>query len=83
MKPRCHKRIQIEASVIFTIGSCVGEGRALDISVPGCLIESPISVKKGDYLQLKVFLPGLKSPFSVALAAVRWTNGSQFGVEFI
>jgi hypothetical protein len=83
MKPRCHKRIQIEATVTFTIGSRVGEGRALDISVPGCLIESPISVKEGDYLQLEVFLPRLTSPISVALAAVRWTNGSQFGVEFI
>jgi hypothetical protein len=83
MKPRCHKRIQIEASVTFTIGSRVGEGRAFDISVPGCLIESPVSVKEGDYLQLKLNWPGLKSPFSVALAAVRWTNGSRFGVEFI
>ena len=83
MKPRYNKRIQIESPVVFTIGSLVGEGRALDITVPGCLIESPVSVKKGDYLQLKLFLPGLKSPFSVALAAVRWTNGSQFGVEFI
>jgi len=83
MKPRYNKRIHIQSPVIFTIGSGIGEGRALDITVPGCLIESPISVKRGDYLQLKLFLLGLKSPIAVALAAVRWTDGSQFGVEFI
>ena len=83
MKPRYNKRIHIQSPVIFTIGSGIGEGRVLDITVPGCLIESPISVKRGDYLQLKLFLLGLKSPIAVALAAVRWTDGSQFGVEFI
>jgi hypothetical protein len=40
-------------------------------------------IKKGDYLQLKMLLPGCTSPCSVGLAAVRWTKGSQFGVEFI
>ena len=81
--PRYSKRIHINSSVIFTIGSCVGEGRALDITVPGCLIESSVSVEKGDYLQLKLFMPGLQSPVSVELAAVRWSNKFHFGVEFI
>lgn len=81
--PRYSKRIQINSSVIFTIGPCVGEGRALDISVPGCLIESSVSVKKGDYLQLKLCMPGLQSPLSIELAAVRWSNKPHFGVEFI
>jgi PilZ domain len=83
MKPRYSERIQATFPVIITVGSLVSEGRILDLTVPGCLIESPVSVTKGDYLQLKLSLPGLNSPFSVALAAVRWTNGSQFGVEFI
>jgi hypothetical protein len=83
MKPRYHRRMHMKIPVIFTIGSRVGEGRVLDLTVPGCLIESPMSVKQGDYLHLKLLLPGLTSPFVVALAAVRWTDGSQFGVEFI
>lgn len=83
MKPRYHKRIHIKTPVIFAIGSRAEEGHALDLTVPGCLIESPVSVKKGDYLQLKLYFPDLTSPFVVALAAVRWTDGSQFGVEFI
>ena len=83
MKPRYHKRIHIKTPVIFAIGCRAGEGHALDLTVPGCLIESPVSVNEGDYLQLNVFIPGLTSPFSVPRAAVRWTNGSRFGVEFI
>lgn len=30
-----------------------------------------------------MILPGLKVPFDVDLAAVRWAGGGQFGVEFI
>lgn len=55
----------------------------LDLTIPGCLIQSPIALKKGEYLQLKMFLPGIKLPFSVAMAAVRWNKGTHFGVEFI
>jgi len=83
MQPRYHKRIQIKIPVIFTTGARVGKGHTHDLTVPGCLIESSVSVKQGDYLELKLFLPGLTSLVTVALAAVRWTNGSQFGVEFI
>jgi hypothetical protein len=83
MKARYSERIRAKFPVSITVGSHVSEGRILDLTVPGCLIESPVFVKKGDYVQLRMTLPGLKSPVSVALAAVRWTKGSHFGVEFI
>ena len=41
------------------------------------------AVKKGDSLQLKLFLSGVKPSIDVALAGVRWTSGFQFGVECI
>ena len=83
MKARYSERIQAKIPVIITVGSLVCEGRILDLSILGCLIESPVFIKKGESLQLRLSLPGLESSFSVALAAVRWTNGPQFGVEFI
>jgi hypothetical protein len=83
MKPRYSERIQAKFPVTITLGSHLSEGRILDLTVPGCLIESPVRVKKGDCLQLKMLLPGCKSPCSVAMATVRWSKGSQFGVEFI
>ena len=83
MTPRYKDRIPIKAKVTFSVGSQVGQGVALDLTVPGCRIESGMAAYKSQSLQLKMFLPGLKSPLLVALAIVRWTNGTRFGVEFI
>jgi hypothetical protein len=83
MKARYRDRIVLRSPVTFSSGSLIGEGQVLDLTAPGCLIESPVAVSKGQYLQLKLILPVLKSPLSVDLAAVRWTNERRFGVEFI
>jgi hypothetical protein len=83
MKARYRERIHAKGRVIIAVGSHVSEGRILDLTVPGCLLESPLSVNKGDSVQLKLFLHGLQSLFSVELAVVRWTNGCRFGVEFL
>ncbi len=83
MTPRYQPRISIKVPAMFTTGSQIGEGRILDLTIPGCLIESPVAVEKGQSLQLKLFLPRLEKPLSVTLGVVRWTNGIQFGVEFL
>jgi hypothetical protein len=83
MKARYKERIPLHSSVAFFIGSQIGQGRVLDITSPGCLIESSEVVKKGDYLGLEIGFSGFKSPLLVMVAAVRWTKGGQFGVEFI
>ena len=83
MKPRYKERVILHASVVFSLGPTIGEGRVLDLTSPGCLIESPVAVKKGNYIHLKMFLPGLKSPLTVKLGAVRWAKGTMFGVEFL
>lgn len=84
MKPRYRERIALRSLVTFTMGSQTGKGRILDLTSPGCLIESSVAVQKGQSLQLNIFLlPGLESPLSILLGVVRWTNGKQFGVEFI
>ena len=53
------------------MGSQTEEGRVLDLTSPGCLIESSVAVQKGQSLQL---LPGLESPLSILLGVVRWTG---------
>ena len=83
MKARYRERVQLNIPVVFTIGAHVGEGRVLDLTVPGCLIKTPVTVRKGQSVQLKISLPGLNKPFTVGLAVVRWTDGKTFGVEFI
>lgn len=83
MTRRYGERIAVNCRSIFTMGSMVGEGEVLDLSNPGCLIESTALVNKGESLHLKIFLRGPKLPLTIDLAVVRWTNGSRFGVEFI
>ena len=65
------------------MGSMVGDGEVQDLSNPGCQIQSTACVLKGECLQRKMCLPGVKSSLAVAMGVVRWTNGSRFGVEFI
>ena len=67
----------------FSNGQFSGKGRLLDITVPGCQIESNQKVQSGQYLQLSIALPDQASALRVDLAAVRWTKGTRFGVEFI
>jgi hypothetical protein len=83
MTRRYSDRVEVTCRSIFTMGSMVGEGEVLDLSNPGCLIESTALVNKGESMHLKIFLRGPKAPLTIDLAVVRWTNGSRFGVEFI
>ena len=84
MKPRYKGRLRLQGQVVFTNGAQTGEGRLVDLTSPGCLIESAgIAVPKGQSLQLTISLHGHTQPLKVALAVVRWMNGNQFGVEFI
>lgn len=54
----------------------------LDLTIPGCMLETTLAVKVGDRIQLKCFLPGNKS-FCVSEGFARWVNGSRCGVEFV
>ena len=83
MQPRYKPRIRLRFPVTFTSGTRIGEGQVLDLTLPGCLIESSAAIEDAQSLQLELFLPGLKLPVSVKLGVVRWTNGKRFGVEFI
>ena len=83
MKPRYSQRVAVKCPVIFTLGSMVGEGEVQDLTNPGCMIQSPAHVTKGEYLHLKMYLPEMRAPLSAGMGVVRWTNGPRFGVEFI
>jgi hypothetical protein len=83
MKPRYHPRAVVQGSAVFIVGGLTGEGQVLDLTVPGCLIDSPLSPKKGDSLTLCLDLPQAGALFSVARGVVRWVQGARFGVEFI
>jgi PilZ domain len=69
--------------VVFTSESSVGEGTIVNVSIPGCAIQSRKRVQPGSYLEMRVLVPDTTSPLHVGLAKVRWSEGRRFGVEFI
>ncbi|MCS6287614.1 MAG: PilZ domain-containing protein [Nitrospira sp.] len=68
---------------MFAGENVVAEGRILDLSLPGCLMESSKKMSAGEYIQLRLFLPDYQAPLHIALAAIRWAEGSKVGIEFI
>jgi len=83
MEDRYSRRVPVECSVVFAGETIIGEGRVIDVSLPGCLMESPESARPGDYVRLKLFLPDRQPAISIPLAVVRWAKGNRLGVEFI
>ena len=83
MQARYSQRVSVECGVVFAGDHAVGEGRMLDLSLPGCLLQSAIPLVAGEYVQLRLFLPDLETPLHIPLAAVRWVDGSRVGLEFI
>jgi hypothetical protein len=83
MQARYSQRVIVKCSVMFARESAVGEGRVIDLSLPGCLLESQEQMSPGEYVQLRLFLPDDQAPLEVPLAAVRWVLGKRVGLEFI
>ncbi len=77
-------RVQFHSS-FSSAENLAGEGVGLDLSVSGCRISSPTRVTRGTELQLHLVLPenDRYSPVDVERAEVQWTEGNEFGVEFL
>lgn len=81
---RHHRRFPVQFRSSFSSVNVVGgEGTLADLSVRGCRIECRIAVKPGTELQLKIHLPNEAAPLGITVAAVRWSRGETFGVEFM
>jgi len=83
IKIRYCPRVFSSFPVVFTSESCVGEGTVVNVSVPGCAIQSRRRVQAGSYLEMRMLVPDTASPLHIGLAKVRWSEGRRFGVEFI
>src|SRR5262245_41455013 len=83
MMKRYGPRVELTCKVILAGDQSRYEGRVLDVSLPGCLIECVHTLHVGDYVQLRLFFPDQARPMNVPLAAVRWVDGTKIGVEFI
>jgi hypothetical protein len=77
-------RISVEYAATFSAESLIQEqGLILELSVAGCRAQSRFAVKKDDCVRVLIDVPRYEDPLHISLASVRWTNGKEFGLEFL
>ncbi len=79
---RTHERIPVRLSLAFSGGRIKGEGRLVNISLGGCLIETTAPVKVDDIFHIKLFVNDQDPPLEVA-AMVRSVSGKGVGMKFV
>lgn len=60
MQARYSQRIEIECAAMFAGDRAIGEGRVLDLSLPGCLLESSEKYLKENMFNCDYFYPTLR-----------------------
>jgi hypothetical protein len=83
VKPRYGPRVPVNFPVTFSNDGLIGYGHALNLSIPGCLLETALKLRGGQGLQLLLQIIGEASPLRVGLAVVRWAQAPRAGREFI
>ena len=82
MKTRYSVRKKATGKVTLSCGARVGEGSIMDITVPGCQLETHFPLEPGQSVQLRVYLDP-NHPMRVDLGIVRWVRNGRAGIEFI
>jgi c-di-GMP-binding flagellar brake protein YcgR len=59
-----------------------GQGRTLDLSSGGCMIETDQPVVVDTTFECRIYVPGLDWPLRIDEAQVRWVKEGTFGVQF-
>jgi len=82
---REHPRIPVDMQIFFssTNKTDIREGTMFDLSARGCAVTSMSSVKPGSAVRILIRATDLGSPITIESAAVRWSEGGEFGVEFL
>ena len=82
---REYPRIPVDMQVFFssTNKTDICEGTMFDLSASGCAVTSMSSVQPGSAVRILIRATDLGSPIMIESAAVRWSEGGEFGVEFL
>jgi len=82
---REYPRIPVDMQVFFssTNKTDIREGTMFDLSARGCAVTSMSSVQPGSAVRILIRASDLGSPITIESAAVRWSEGGEFGVEFL
>jgi hypothetical protein len=82
MTARYSLRKAIDGTACIAAEGLLGNGRVLDLSVPGCLLETALHLTVGQPVRLRIVYPG-GTPLTITLAVVRWVTAGRAGLEFI
>ena len=83
MDERKYDRVRVEYSAAFSGPSFRAPGTILNLSIVGCRAHTPFVVRKDECLGVLIDVPKYEHPIYVARAEVRWSDGREFGMEFI
>lgn len=83
MNVRQSPRIPIHCPCSFSGGAVRGEGIVVNLSRPGCAVETSTPPPTGTRLELHLLLPVHFFPVAVDQAEVVWAHEGRFGVKFI
>jgi len=80
--PRYSARKPATGKVTLSCGARIGDGHVIDLTVPGCRLQSTLLLDAGESVQLRVQVEGRK-PLRIDLGVVRWVQDNMAGIEFI
>jgi hypothetical protein len=80
---RASFRLTVAGTIVLERATFNEEGRLINVSIPGCGVESPMSVSVGDDLRLRLYLFDEEAAIYVPHAIVRWKNQMRFGLQFL
>lgn len=82
MEKRQQPRFTSQFRSTISGGQGEGQGRTLDLSIGGCMIETDLPVGVGTSIECRIYVPGLDWPLRIDEAQVRWVKGNTFGIQF-
>jgi hypothetical protein len=83
MEKRQQPRFTSQFRSTLSGGQGEGQGRTLDLSAGGCMIETDLSVVVGASFECRIYVPGLDWPLRIDEAQVRWVKANTFGIQFM
>ena len=82
VEKRQQPRFTSQFRSIISGGQGEGQGRTLDLSTGGCMIETDLPVGVGASFECRIYVPGLDWPLRIDEAQVRWVKANTFGIQF-
>lgn len=78
------RRLSVWEPVTFSGDSVFGQGIMTNVTDRGCRVQSyKKQVSGGSSLTLNISLPRREVPLKIDEAVVRWSDGREFGLEFV